>query len=143
MKKQLQNWWRNTHSKVRKPVVFIVGITLIALSPVVGSIPGPGGIALFIFAIGILGSEFDWALQLKDFFLKTVPREVKNRWRLTPAWQNWFDFFALTLLIAAIWLALQAYWFPVISFSAAGLCLALFNRDRLSRIQSRLRSNKS
>lgn len=142
MKKVLYKWWKQKPSKFRKPLVFGLGILLVIISPIVGTVPGPGGIALFIAAIAILGSEFDWALELKSILLDKLPAEVKNRWRPTPKWQTVFDFTSIVLLLIAGLLAYGSLWWPMISFGAIGLCLFLFNRNRLARMQQKLRSIK-
>lgn len=139
MKDRAYKWWKRRHHAIRKPLVFTLGILLLCASPIIGSLPGPGGIALFLLAIAILASEFYWADQLKTFFLDTVPREVKNHWRPTPKWQLWFDITASLLLVGSLTFALQRIWVPMISFGAAGICLFLFNRDRLERLKRRLR----
>lgn len=139
MRNVLYKWWRQKPSKLRKPLVFTLGILLLFISPVVGTIPGPGGIAIFILAIAILGSEFDWALELKSFFLHKLPKEVKNRWRPTPKWEVVFDIASLGLLITSGALAYNRFWWPMISFGTMGLCLVMFNRNRLNRLKNRLR----
>lgn len=139
MKDKLYYWWKKRPVQVRKSLVFTVGILFLCLSPIVGTIPGPGGIALFLLSIAILASEFDWAEQLKSFFLNTVPKEISNRWQPTPKWQLWIDITGLLLLCGALIFALQYIFIPAISFTATGFCLILFNRSRLDRIQKRLR----
>lgn len=141
MKDTLYRWWKKRPIQVRKTLVFTFGILLLCLSPIVGSVPGPGGIALFLFSIAILASEFDWAEQLKAFVLDTVPKEIGNRWRMTPRWQLWIDIVALLLLSGALAFALQQIWLPVTSFAATGCALALFNRNRLARLGKYLRRN--
>ncbi|MCA9308795.1 hypothetical protein KC973_00300 [Candidatus Saccharibacteria bacterium] len=142
MKDHLYNWWKRRPVGLRKPLVFTLGILLLCLSPIVGSVPGPGGIALFLLSIAILASEFDWAEQLKNFFLHTVPKEVQNRWRPTPKWQLWFDITSFLLIFGALVFALQTIWVPMISFGAAGICLFLFNRERLTRLKVYLRRSQ-
>src|SRR5690606_5551759 len=101
MKDRAYNWWKQRPTHLRKPLVFTLGILLLCASPIVGSVPGPGGIALFLLSITILGSEFGWANQLKLFFLETIPTELKNHWQPTPRWQWWFDITAILLLAGA------------------------------------------
>lgn len=138
MRSVIYKWWKQKPSKFRKPLVFTLGILLLIFSPVVGSVPGPGGIALFILAIAILGSEFDWALELKSFLLDTLPQEVKNRWRPTPKWELVFDITSLALLAITGLLAYNSKWWPMVSFGAMSVCLIMFNRDRLARLKKKL-----
>lgn len=139
LKDKAYSWWKQQPKTVRKPFVFVLGLVLIVTAPLVGWIPGPGGIIAFAAGIAVLASEFDWAETLKEFFLKTVPKEVKKRWRPTPKWEVVFDGTALVLLIAAGVFAYNRWWAPVLSFGIGGICLFLFNRDRLSRLKKRLR----
>ena len=85
----------------RQILAFLLGVFLIAVSPLVGTIPGPGGIAVFVLGTAVLASEFDWAESVKNFFLKTVPEEFNSRWQPTPRWQQTFDVTALLLLTGA------------------------------------------
>ena len=95
---KVYNWWKKQPLHVRKPFTFTLGLVLLVAAPLVGWIPGPGGIIVFMAGIAVLGSEFDWALNLKAFFLNTLPQEVKKRWRPTPRWQVTFVLTAILLL---------------------------------------------
>ena len=101
MRDRLYTWWKKQPKTVRKSFVFVLGLVLVLIAPVVGWIPGPGGIIVFLLGIAVLGSEFDWALSLEAFFLKTVPKEVKKRWRPTRKWEVTFDACAFILLVIA------------------------------------------
>lgn len=136
---KLYTWWKKQPKTVRKSFVFALGMILILSSPIIGTIPGPGGIAVFLAGIAVLASEFGWAESLKVFFLKTVPKQVKNRWQPTAKWELVFDGSALCLLIAAMVFAYSHVWTPVASLGIAGTCLFLFNKDRLQRLKRKLR----
>jgi len=142
MKDRVYRWWKTKHSLLRKPLVFIIGIILIMLAPIVGSVPGPGGIIVFLLGIAILGSEFDWALTLKSFFLKTVPKEVKRRWRPTPNWEYAFDVTTACLAVSAIIFGYYAYWLPTIYCATTSILIFVFNRSRLDRFKSHLARKK-
>jgi hypothetical protein len=131
-------WWKKKPVTVRKPFTFALGLVLLCVAPLVGWIPGPGGIAVFLAGIAVLASEFDWAENLKAFFLHTVPKEIKNRWRPTPRWSVTFDITALLLLVFAGIAAYNAWYAPVLSLGIGGICLFMFNRDRLTRLKVRL-----
>lgn len=138
MKDRIYVWWKNRPTKVRKPFTFALGLVFIIAAPLVGWIPGPGGIALFLAGIAVLASEFDWAENLKFFFLKTVPKEIQNRWQPTPRWEIAFDTTAFMLLVVALVAADQRWWNVVASFGIGGICLFLFNRERLTRLKRRM-----
>lgn len=138
MKDRAYKWWKSQPKTVRKPFVFALGLVLIMIAPLVGWIPGPGGIIIFLLGIAVLASEFDWAENLQEFFLKTVPKEVKKRWRPTPKWEITFDITSVILMIGALFSAYINWWAPVLSLGIAGICLFLFNRERLTRLKKRL-----
>lgn len=132
-------WWKKQPKTVRKPFTFVLGLLLICIAPLIGWVPGPGGIIVFLAGIAVLASEFDWAESLKAFFLKTVPKEIKNRWRPTPKWEITFDVTAVLLLLGALFTAWRDWWAPVFSLGIGALCLFLFNKERLTRLKARLR----
>ncbi len=140
-KDKLYRWWKTKPIHVRKPFTFTLGLVLVISAPLVGWIPGPGGIILFLAGISVLASEFDWAEAIKAFFLHTVPKELNNRWKPTQKWAITFDTFAFLLLLGALVAAYYEWWAPVLSFGIGGLCLFLFNKDRLGRLKKRLRRN--
>lgn len=142
MRDRVYKWWKRQPRTVRKPFVFALGLVLVIAAPLVGWIPGPGGIILFLAGIAVLASEFDWAKHIEIFFLKTVPKEIEKRWQPTPAWEAIFDVTAILLLLAALSAATMDWWAPVLSFGIAAICLFLFNRDRLSRLRRRLSRNR-
>ena len=136
MKNSLRSWWRAVPQHIRKPVVFVCGILCIVLSPVVGSLPGPGGLIVLLAGIGILASEFDWAENLRAVLTEKVPAEVKKRWRPTPRWELVFDATTLLLLGAAILFYIRGTLVPVVSFTMTAAAIAAFNRNRLSRLSN-------
>lgn len=136
---KLHTWWKKFPKSLRRILSFVLGLFLIIISPLIGTVPGPGGIAVFLLGIAVLSSEFDWAESLKKFFLKTVPKEVKDRWEPTVRWQRLFDATALLLLIGAAWSANNHIWQPVISLGIGGFSIFIFNRNRLERCKKRFR----
>ena len=72
MKEKLKNSWNRTPSSVRKPLVLVIGLLFIIASGLLGWLPGPGGIPLFLIGIAILATEFAWAHRIKVFILDIV-----------------------------------------------------------------------
>jgi hypothetical protein len=138
----LRRLWFIIPKAFRKPLVFVVGLLLILVSPVVGSIPGPGGIIVFLAGIGILATEFDWAENLKVALTKTVPAELKKRWQPTPRWELVFDATTVALLAGAIVFYVNGFRVPVVSFTATAVAIAVFNRNRLDRLKARLKRKR-
>lgn len=112
-----------------------VGYLLIAVSPLVGLIPGPGGIAVALAGLGLLSVHNPWAQSLKERTLKNggkvlhyiFPKNSKVEWT--------YDLLAASLLAAASYLVWQraAVWQISLGVSAFFLSvfLASMNRDRL------------
>ncbi|MBA3896388.1 MAG: hypothetical protein H0X36_04470 [Sphingomonadaceae bacterium] len=70
--------------QLRPPVrlaLFVLGWVLIALSPLVGAIPGPGGLFVFAFGLGLVLKYSRWAKRRYVAF--------KRRWPKHGAWADW------------------------------------------------------
>lgn len=139
MKHYVRSWWKAIPQGVRQAIVFVLGMLLILISPVIGSIPGPGGIIVFLAGISILASEFDWAENLRAVLTEKAPAELKKRWQPTPRWMLVFDVTSLALLVGAVVFYINRFIVPVISFTATAVAIALFNRNRLARIRARIK----
>lgn len=113
----------------------IAGVTLIILSPLLGWLPGPGGIPLFLAGLGLLSVHNEWAQKLLHWakinaenFLEIIfPLDNKPL-------KNAHDVFGLALLLVALILALSLkapllYILPTM-FTASGLFWLLYNRRR-------------
>lgn len=61
-----------------RQVLFLLGILLVIVSPVVGAIPGPGGIIVFGFGLGLMLKYSDWAKRQYVRFKRAHPN--KGRW---------------------------------------------------------------
>lgn len=138
----IHRWWKKFPLVIRQGLAFIVGIFFIILSPILAPLPGPGGFAVFLLGIAILASEFHWAELLKEFFFKTVPREVKNRFEPTPRWQRLFDVTALTFILVAAASAYHKIWEPVLSLGVAGITIFIFNRNRINRTKKYFKNKR-
>ena len=132
----MYSWWKQKHHLVRKPLVFVAGIILVMIAPFIGSLPGPGGLIIFLLGIAILGSEFAWAHQLRDFFLHTVPKEVKKRWQPTPLWEYSFDVAAACLFVCGLVFGYYAYWLQAAYCASTGMLIFIFNRRRIERTKN-------
>lgn len=69
---KLKSSWKQTHPRVRKPLVLVLGVAIIVLSGAIGWLPGPGGIPLFLLGIAVLASEFAWADTVKKRILSII-----------------------------------------------------------------------
>lgn len=61
--------------------LFVVGVVLMVVSPIVGAIPGPGGIFVFAGGLGLALKYSRWAKRRYVGF--------KRRWPRHGAWADW------------------------------------------------------
>lgn len=71
---KFQHHWYRIHPTIRKPLVLVIGMLLVIISPFTGVLPGPGGIPIFLIGVAILSTEFEWAKRLRDWTLDQVHR---------------------------------------------------------------------
>lgn len=113
----------------------IAGVTLIIASPLLGWLPGPGGIPLFLAGLGLLAVHNEWAQKLlhwakkhaEDFLDIIFPLDNNKI-------QNIHDIIGFCLLSVALILFLTLnppiiYILPAM-FLASGLFWVLYNRRR-------------
>lgn len=77
----------------RRVVVAVIGVTVMLLmAPLVGLLPGPGGIPVLIVGLAILATEFVWAQRLLKR-VRTEPyrilRRMRNLRRIRAAVRRW------------------------------------------------------
>lgn len=61
--------WKQLPDKPRRILVFILGMLLILTAPLIGWLPGPGGMIVFLLGIAVLATEFTWAERFRDYLL--------------------------------------------------------------------------
>ena len=74
--------WKRVPKPVRVPLVFIVGISVIAAGIVMLVFPGPGWAAIFV-GFAILATEFAFAEKVRDWLISELKRIVawlKTQW---------------------------------------------------------------
>jgi tellurite resistance protein TerC len=96
--------WR----KSRKVIILIVGLTIVfIIAPLVGALPGPGGIFVALGGLALLATEFVWARRLltkmkeKAMLVSgTAPSSSPPRLWLIPVVIGCFALFVLGLVLA-------------------------------------------
>ena len=68
----MKNGWRKLPDKPRRILTLILGVLLIVSAGLIGWLPGPGGMVLFLLGIAVLASEFTWAEHFRDWILRTL-----------------------------------------------------------------------
>ena len=72
---------------VRKPLIFIVGSSVIITGLLLLVLPGPGWAAIFL-GFAILGTEFTFAEKVRDWLIKELKLIIQH---LRKAWSNFFN----------------------------------------------------
>jgi hypothetical protein len=74
--------WRNfKQSKLARMILFATGVVLLILAPVVGAIPGPGGLFFFAAGMALTLQNSDWAKRQYVRFKRWQPK--------AGAWMDW------------------------------------------------------
>ena len=69
---------RRKKSILIRQSLFVLGILLIVISPLVGAIPGPGGVFVFAAGLALLLQNSEWAKRQYVKFKRKHPN--KGRW---------------------------------------------------------------
>jgi hypothetical protein len=73
-----RKWFALGRVPVIKQSLFLLGCFLVIISPIVGAIPGPGGIVVFAFGLGLVLKYSEWAKRRYVRFKRRHPN--KGRW---------------------------------------------------------------
>ena len=73
-----QRWFAWGRLPMVRQGLFLLGCLMILVSPLVGAIPGPGGIIVFGFGFGLVLKYSDWAKRQYVRFKRRHPN--KGRW---------------------------------------------------------------
>lgn len=80
--------WKKLPDSPRRILTFILGVMLIITAGILGPLPGPGGMILFLLGIAVLATEFTWAERLRDYLLdlmRHIVAYIRKHPRLTTA----------------------------------------------------------
>jgi hypothetical protein len=76
-----ERWRRFESSKSGRTALFVTGCLIVCLSPLVGVIPGPGGVFVFALGAGLMLKYSAWA--------KRRYVHLKRRWPRHAGWVDW------------------------------------------------------
>lgn len=68
--------WKKLPDSPRRILTFILGVLLVLSAGILGPLPGPGGMILFLLGIAVLATEFTWAEHLRDYLLGMMHRVI-------------------------------------------------------------------
>lgn len=134
---------QNGNSLLKVIATDAAGIGCLALVPLLGPLPGPGGIPLVLAGFGFLAVNHDWA----DDAIHYVKKHSENLQNIIfpdkPAAKWAWDIFSLVLFSGGLWLNLSAeYWLAKglsIGIMASASTIFMLNRNRLSWLDKQLR----
>lgn len=138
-------------SKVKKAskriAIDIAGYTLLIMSGLVGWLPGPGGIPLFLGGLGLLSINNSWAKRLL-VYSKTKGESFADIFFPNKPVFNWgYDIVGLVFFSSGIILLLRTN-SRIVSLAATMMMAASFwvlimNRGRLKKLSALLYSKKN
>jgi hypothetical protein len=108
----LKQRWKRIPASIRKPLILVIGLGFVIISPFTGILPGPGGIPIFLVGVAILATEFEWAERVRDVALRWVKLAAT-------AWRH-------HKLVGTLLIVLAAGIFATISFLTYRLMKAMF-----------------
>jgi hypothetical protein len=134
---------KNKNPKWKVIATDTLGIICLILVPLVGWLPGPGGIPLLLAGFGLLAVNHDWADSAVDY-VKERSQSLRDVIFPDVTWVKWsWDILVFILLVGGTILNFQAENFIVkglsIGIMAGSTTLFLMNRDRISWLDSQLR----
>jgi hypothetical protein len=85
-------------------VLDTLGVLLIIISPLLGWLPGPGGIPLFLAGLGLLSINHKWAGRMLEKIKKEGFKFFQKVFADHPAVQALYDFLSAVLIFVGIYL---------------------------------------
>jgi len=73
-----ETWSRWSNIPLVRQSLFALGVVLMLVSPIVGAIPGPGGVFVFAAGLGLVLKYSGWAKRMYVRFKRKHPR--KGHW---------------------------------------------------------------
>ena len=69
--------WKRIPAPVRKPLILIIGSTIVIAGIAMLALPGPGWAAIFL-GLAVLATEFAFAERVRDWAIGEVKKLVKR-----------------------------------------------------------------
>lgn len=121
-----------------------IGVLCLVLVPILGPLPGPGGIPLLLAGFGLLALNHDWA----DDAVSYIKKNSENMRKIIFPEKRWiqrlWDMFVFLMILAGSWINVYAEsWLlsmlSIAPFTVAGTVFIL-NRNRITRLDRVLRN---
>lgn len=127
--------------KGRRIAIDGAGYILILISPLVGLLPGPGGIVVFLAGLGLLSVHNPWAHRLRETTLSHGGKITVFLFPKNPIIEWLYDGLVVLLLVLASVLIWKHHAIWEISVGVSAFFLALFiaatNRERLVKTKGK------
>lgn len=106
-REQFLRRWRAVPTPLRKTMVLVLGVTLLAIGGVLIILPGPFTIPFVVAALAVLSSEFVWAERIFKRG-QDMTTHVVGKVRQIPVW-----IIVTVALFVGVGVAISAYWWFV------------------------------
>lgn len=134
---------KNGNSLLKIIVMDLAGLGCLALVPILGPLPGPGGIPLLLAGFGFLAVNHDWADDAIHFVKTHSESLLKVFFPDKPLIKWTWDIVSVLILLGGLWLNLTAEWWFLSGLSygimAGSSTLFMMNRGRLDWLDKQLR----
>ena len=118
--------------KLKPLLTDIAGVSLIILSILLGWLPGPGGIPLFLAGLGLLAINHEWARRLLNHAKKHGLQLSKVIFREHPWWKLILDLLSIALLAIGILVITQTTHNVWKVLSVSILCIGIAKSMRIN-----------
>lgn len=113
-------------------------------SPLLGWLPGPGGVPMFLAGMGLLAVHHDWAKRLLHYIKTNGVKVSEYIFRDHPGVQALYDILSTLLMVGGIYLLNTYTRNLTLTFSIfllfTGLALFIGNRKRLATFTHRIKT---
>jgi hypothetical protein len=133
----------NGNSILKVFIMDAAGVGCLLLVPILGPLPGPGGIPLILAGFGFLAVNHDWADNAIHYVKKNSENLLKNFFPDKPLIKWGWDIYSVALLGFGLWLNLtvDGWFLKGLSYGlmASASTIFMLNRQRLDWLDKQLR----
>ena len=122
---------------IKRVLTDVLGVLLIIIAPLLGWLPGPGGIPLFFVGLGLLSINHDWAKRLLEYLKTHGLKRLERLLRENIHVQRATDVVGIFTIAVGSWYLFTKpspiKYFGVLYIGVGGLLL-LISRERYKKI---------
>ncbi len=132
--------------KSKRLAIDIAGVALIICAPLLGWLPGPGGIPMFLAGLGLLSINHEWARNIREYLVAHGSKLTRILFPDNHIIQWIYDLFTVCLLTGAYFTyrSTDSIYTRAAATIVATAALAIFliNRERFSRVFHKIKRKK-